>query len=72
MSHPALLSDANIPHALKIISIIGWVCALLILLIPVIAYLIEQTDTPLFITYLSDVRVIPVWPQIGQIPMTIP
>jgi hypothetical protein len=72
MSHPTLLSEVNNPHVLRIIAIIGWVCALLILLVPIIAYLIEKTDLPLFITYLSDVRVTPVWPQIGLIPMTIP
>jgi hypothetical protein len=52
----------------KAINIMGWACTLLLILAPVIIYLINPHDFSLFITYLSDIRETPAWPQIGLFP----
>lgn len=57
---------------LKPVVIIGGVCALAFILIVMIVYLSEQLDFSLIITYFSDVRVTPAWPQIGLFPTPSP
>ena len=52
----------------KVVVIIGGVCLLVVILVAILAYLSEQPDFSLIITYLSDIRVTPVWPQIGLFP----
>jgi hypothetical protein len=64
-------STLSIPRSLKVVGIIGGVCAVAFLAL-VIAYLSEHTDLSLFITYLSDIRVTPVWPQIGLLSIPAP
>jgi len=51
----------------KVIGLIGWVCALLVILAPVIAGHIEHPGFSPFVTYLSEIRVTPAWPQIGLV-----
>ena len=53
------------PRSLKVAGILGGVCALVLILVAMIAYLAEQPDFSMVITYLSEIRVTPVWPQIG-------
>ena len=49
----------------KVIGVVGCVCVLLIILAPVITYLVQHLNFSPFVTYLGDIRVTPVWPQIG-------
>jgi hypothetical protein len=69
ISHNTTIS---IPHSPKAFVIVAGVCALMVILAAVIAYLSERPDLSLLITYLSDVRVTPVWPQIGMFPTPAP
>jgi hypothetical protein len=65
-------STQRTPRCLKVVGIIGVLCALIVVLAALIAYLPEHLDFSLFITYLSDVRVTPTWPQIGWFPIPTP
>jgi hypothetical protein len=69
ISHDSTLSTL---HSLKVIGIIVGMSALIIILVAIIAHLSEQADFSLIITYLSDIRVIPFWPQIGLFPTPVP
>jgi hypothetical protein len=60
------------PRSKKVVVIIGGVCVLVVILVAILAYLSEQPDFSLIITYLSEVRVTPVWPQIGLLPTPAP
>ena len=69
ISHDSTLSTL---HSLKVIGIVGGVSALIVILAAIITLLLEQHDLSLIITYLSEVRVTPVWPQIGLFPTPAP
>jgi Na+/proline symporter len=56
----------------KEVVIIGGVCVLVVILVAILAYLSEPPDFSLIITYLSEVRVTPAWPQIGVFPTPAP
>ena len=49
----------------KVICVIGGMCALVVFLVAIIAHLSEYHDLSPVITFLSDIRVTPAWPQIG-------
>ncbi len=55
----------SIQNRLRVIGLIGWTFVLLVILVAVIAPLTEHADYSKIVTYLSDVRMTPVWPQIG-------
>jgi len=55
----------NRQGCLRVIGIIGWALALLVISTLVITPLSEHTDCSTVITNLADIRVTPVWPQIG-------
>jgi hypothetical protein len=57
-----------IPHGMKLVGIILGVCVLVVVMAAVIAYFPKQANFSQIIIYLSDVRVTPVWPQIGLFP----
>jgi hypothetical protein len=59
-------------RSMKVVFFIGGVCALAVILTVMIAHLTEQYDFSLILTYLSEVRVTPVWPQIGLFPTSAP
>ena len=61
-------STLSIPRSLKVIGIIGRVFALIVILATIITLLLEQPDFSLIITYLSNIRETPIWPQIGLFP----
>jgi hypothetical protein len=65
-------SALNILRSQKVIGIIGGVCAFVVILVAIIAFLSEQPDFSLIITRLGDIRVTPVWPQIGLFTTPIP
>ena len=65
ISHNSTISASR---NLKPVIIVGGVCALVFILILMSAYLSELHDFSLIITYLSDIQVTPVWPQIGLFP----
>ena len=52
----------SIQNRVRVIGLIGWTFALLVILAPVIAYFFEHPGYSTIVTYLSDVRVTPVWP----------
>jgi len=57
---------------LKLVGIIGGLCAWVVIMTAIIACLPEQPDLSLFIIYLNDMQVTPVWPQIGLFSTPIP
>ena len=65
-------TTVRIPHSLKVAFIIGGACALIVVLAAVIAYLPEHPDFSRVISYLSDIRLTPGWPQIGSFPTPVP
>jgi len=65
-------SALNTLRSQKVIGIIRGVCAFVFIFVAIIAYLSEQPDFSLIITCLGDIRVIPVWPQIGLFTTTVP
>ena len=46
-------STLSIPRSHKVVGIPGWACAIVVILVAILAYLSEQPDFSLFITYLS-------------------
>jgi hypothetical protein len=65
-------STLSTPRSLKVIGIIGGVSALIVILAALITLLLEQADFSPIITYLSNIRVTPIWPQIGLFPTPAP
>jgi uncharacterized membrane protein YkgB len=65
-------STLSIPYSLKVAGIIAGLFALVVILIATNAYLSGQPDFSMYITYLSDIKVTPVWPQIGLFPIPAP
>jgi len=51
--------------SMRVIGMIGWALSLLVISALVITPLSEHTDCSTVVTNLADIRVTPVWPQIG-------
>jgi hypothetical protein len=62
----------RIPFSRKVADIIIGMCAIVVVLVAIHAFLSTQPDFSLIITYLSDVRVTPVGPQFGLFPTMAP
>jgi hypothetical protein len=65
-------SALNILRRQKVIGIIGRTCALIVILAAIITLLLERPDFSLMVAYLSNIRVTPIWPQIGLFTTLIP
>jgi hypothetical protein len=55
------------PHRQRVFFIIAGMCALIVVLAVISAFSPAFPDLSPVITYLSEVRVTPVWPQIGLV-----
>ncbi len=68
-THKPFTSSTRITRrSKKVVVIIGGVCALVVILVAILACLSEQLDFLPIITFLGEVRVTPAWPQIGSFP----
>jgi len=55
------------PHRQRVFFIIAGLCAVIIVLAVISAFSSASPNLSLVITYLSEVRVTPIWPQIGLV-----
>jgi hypothetical protein len=70
-AHASHNSTLSIPYNLKVAGIIAGLFASIAILVAIYVYLSGQPDFSMYITYLSDIRVTPVWPNIGLLPTPI-
>ncbi len=67
-SHFPKYSPVGRKKRLRVIGLIGWALALLLISALVITPLRAQADGSTVVTHLAELRVTPAWPQMGVLP----